>query len=95
MTRRWIWAGCIAAVGLAVTAAGPALARAKHQRAVTGCVAQPPRDVGVLGFLFNPAPEPNGCAPPVYVHGRYEGQDPDPFIRSQLQRDPQTGYRPF
>jgi hypothetical protein len=32
------------------------------------------------------------CAPPVYQYGRYIGQDPDPFIRFQLNRDPGTGY---
>ena len=45
-----------------------------------------------IGWLFNPAPQPNGCAPPVYAYGRYIGQDPDPFIRLQLKRDPATGY---
>jgi len=95
MGRRWILTGFAVAAGVAVMAAGPTLARVKHHRAVNGCIAQPPRDVGLAGFLFNPAPEPNGCVPPVYAYGRYEGQDPDLFIRSQLQRDPQTGYRPF
>ena len=31
------------------------------------------------------------CAPPVYNYGRYIGQDPDPYIRLQLMRDPATG----
>jgi len=48
----------------------------------------------VLGLRHfgNPAPRPNGCAPPAYAYGRYVGQDPDPFIRQQLRRDPATGY---
>ena len=81
----------------AVTAATPASARSKHPRhhRVAPQCADRPVEFSWLGVLTNPKPEPNGCAPPVYVHGRYEGQDPDPFIRSQLQRDPQTGYRPF
>ena len=93
---------CIAIVGaalvavLAVAAAPAAHARARHhQKAAHHCVDRPRHDTGPFGFFFNPAPEPNGCAPPVYVYGRYQGQDPDPYIRQQLLRDPQTGYRPF
>jgi hypothetical protein len=41
--------------------------------------------------LFGGPQGPNGCAPPVYQYGRYVGQDPDPFIRLQLLRDPRTG----
>ena len=44
------------------------------------------------GVALGPAPQPNGCAPPVYSGGQYVGQDPDPYIRSQLLRDPATGY---
>jgi hypothetical protein len=71
-------------------ASDPALARMRH-RAPPACV-----DTGhpfsLEGLLFNPRPEPNGCAPPVYQYGRYIGQDPDPNIRFQLNRDPSTGY---
>jgi hypothetical protein len=42
-------------------------------------------------FGGGPPPGPNGCAPAVYQYGRYVGQDPDPFIRLQLMRDPKTG----
>ena len=91
-----VTAGAALAAVIAVNATDAAHARARHhQKAARHCVEQPRHDTGVFGFLFNPAPEPNGCAPPVYVYGRYQGQDPDPYIRQQLMRDPQTGYRPF
>ena len=28
--------------------------------------------------------------PPVFAYGEYQGTDPDPFIRFQLRRDPNT-----
>jgi hypothetical protein len=87
--------GAVLAAAVAVTAADPALASSRHHKKIAHQCADPPRDSGVFGFLFNPAPQPNGCAPPVYVNGRYQGQDPDPFIRSQILRDPQTGYSPY
>ena len=95
MTTKWI---AFAAIGLAagLIATGPALARHKQpkQKIARACVARPqPFTFG--GILFNPAPRPNGCAPAVYNYGRYVGQDPDPFIRQQLMRDPQTGYTQF
>jgi hypothetical protein len=80
----------IAFVTLAVMAADPAAARARH-KAKPHC-AELPTEFSLEGFLFNPRPRPNGCAPPVYAYGEYVGQDPDPFIRSQLKRDPTTGY---
>jgi hypothetical protein len=44
-------------------------------------------------FSTGPAPQANGCAPAVYNGGRFVGQDPDPRIRMQLQRDPDNqGY---
>jgi hypothetical protein len=96
MTFKWI---AIAAVGLtaglALVASDPALARAKHSRhkVARACVEQP-QVFTFGGLFFNRAPQPNGCAPAVYARGRYVGQDPDPFIRSQLLRDPDTGYHP-
>jgi hypothetical protein len=38
-------------------------------------------------FSTGPAPQANGCAPAVYSGGRFVGQDPDPNVRLQLQRD--------
>jgi hypothetical protein len=81
----------IAFAGLALTAADPAPARAKHK---VRCDARP-QTFTWGGIVTNPAPQPNGCSPPVYNYGRYVGQDPDPFIRQQLLRDPQTGYTQF
>ena len=94
MNTKWI---AIAGIGFAagLLAAGPALARPNHakQKVARAC-AERPRTSTFGGIFFNPAPQPNGCAPAVYARGRYVGQDPDPFIRSQLLRDPDTGYHP-
>jgi len=87
MKFRWV---VIAAAGLAVVAADPALARARH-KARPHCIDRP-MEFSWDGFWFNPPPQPNGCAPPVYAFGEYVGQDPDPNIRFQLRRDPSTGY---
>ena len=81
----------IALAALAVAAPGPAAARSKHPPQRNAC-ADRPYQFSWLGFLTNPAPAPNGCAPPVYAFGKYIGQDPDPNIRHQLRRDPATGY---
>jgi hypothetical protein len=80
----------IALVALAVMAADPAAARARH-KAKPRCIEQQ-HEFSLRGLFFNPPPQPNGCAPPVYLFGEYIGQDPDPFIRLQLKRDPETGY---
>jgi hypothetical protein len=91
-------AGAAVAAVLGVMATDPAAARAKHARhhkVVHRCASQPQHEVTLFGIFFNPAPQPNGCAPPVYAYGRYVGQDPDPYIRLQLKRDPITGYSPF
>lgn len=80
-------------VGLAALAMphDPAAAGPRHPRAVAPACAPQPAPFSLEGLLFNPPPEPNGCAPPVYQYGRYIGQDPDAFIRFQLKRDPSTG----
>jgi hypothetical protein len=91
MKFRWI---VVTITALGVIAADSALARAKH-KVIRHCANEPAHEFTLYGFLFNPRPQPNGCAPPVYTYGRYVGQDPDPFIRQQLNRDPRTGYWPF
>lgn len=91
--RSIVAAGVILTAGFAVMTAGPALARAKH-KAPRGCVDRP-QQFTFGGIFFNPAPRPNGCAPAVYNYGKYVGQDPDANIRSQLLRDPGTGYSPL
>ncbi|MEP7029429.1 MAG: hypothetical protein ABI830_00685 [Pseudolabrys sp.] len=90
MKLSWI---VLAATGLALVSAGPALAkkhRAKH-------VAQRCNDAQqqfTWGFLEfgGPAPRWNGCSPPVYNGTEFVGQDPDFNIRAQLRRDPDTGH---
>ena len=89
--RAIIAAGVVLAAGLSFVAADPALARAKHHKVQRHCVDRP-YQFSWSRLLLSPAPQPNGCAPAVYVDGRYIGQDPDPNIRFQLQRDPDTGY---
>jgi hypothetical protein len=79
MKFKWI---VVAVAALGIIAADPALARAKHQ-AYRHCAPQP-RDTSWSGWLFNPAPQPNGCAPPVYAYGRYIGQNSDPTSGSSL-----------
>jgi hypothetical protein len=85
------WAVAAASLAaLAATTADPALARTKHKM-YSQCDARAPTFTWG-GIVTNPAPQPNGCSPPVFAYGRFVGQDPDQFIRSQLARDPQTGY---
>lgn len=91
MKSRWlilVGAG-FALAGLAIAAADPALARSRHK--VRPVCANPPAHSWLEGLLFNGKPQPNGCAPPVFAYGEYVGQDPDPYIRLQLARDPETG----
>jgi hypothetical protein len=83
----------IAVAGVAVIAATPALARTKH-KAHRQCIDRP-QTFTWGGIITNPAPQPNGCSPAVYEYGRYVGQDPDPLIRQQLQRDPMSGYSQY
>jgi len=89
MKLNWI---VIATAGLAVIAADPALARAKKHVA-RQCLDRPARAYTAGDLFFGrPAPQPNGCAPPVFNNGQFVGQDPDSNIRAQLRRDPATGY---
>jgi hypothetical protein len=90
MEMRVSWTVLMIAL-LGLVAADPAYARHAH-RTSRHCVGQTADGPTLQGFFFNPAPRANGCAPAVYAYGRYVGQDPDPFIRQQLNRDPQTGY---
>jgi hypothetical protein len=82
----------VASAALALLAADPALARKRHKPAPPPQCVDAPYAFTFGGVLFNGRPQPNGCAPPVYEYGYYIGQDPDPNIRFQLQRQPQTGY---
>lgn len=78
---------------LAVIAASPAFARTKKVR--SHCDDRPYQFSWNFLLPGQPAPQPNGCAPPVYNYGKFIGQDPDPNIRLQLMRDPGTGYSPL
>jgi hypothetical protein len=80
----------LAALLVAATTA-PALA-AKKKVVRAKCVDQPQEFSWRFLVDANRGPAPNGCAPPVYQYNQYIGQDPDPNIRFQLQRDPRTGY---
>lgn len=75
----------------ALAAADPALARTKH-KAKRICADRPYQFSWNFLAFGGPTPQGNGCAPAVYSGGRYVGQDPDPYIRQQLKRDPATGY---
>jgi len=83
----------LASAAVALVVSNPALAR-KHVRhaAVPPQCQDQPYSFSLWGVLTNPPPRPNGCAPAVFTDGYYIGQDPDPNIRSQLMRDPATGY---
>ena len=90
MKTGWLAAALAAA---ARAAADPALARArKGPPAPPRQCADRPVEFSWLGVLTNERPKANGCAPAVNSYGYYIGQDPDPNIRFQLQRQPQTGY---
>ncbi len=81
----------IAIAALAVAASDSASARVKRHSQRAQCVDRP-YEFSWSGIWTNPAPQPNGCSPPVYQYNQYVGQDPDPNIRFQLLRDPATGY---
>jgi hypothetical protein len=87
MSFRWL---VVVLAGLALIAGDAALAKSRHKMRYH-CYDRPAQ-FSFWGIWANPAPQPNGCAPPVYAYGRYVGQDPDPFIRQQLKRDPVSGY---
>jgi hypothetical protein len=89
---KFVWFS-LAIVAMAIPAGDVAQARAKHRRVPPQCVDRP-LQFSPWSFLTNPAPKPNGCAPPVYVDNDFVGQDPDLSIRYQLHRDPATGYTP-
>ncbi len=70
-------------------------ARSRHHKARAALHRS--RGAVFLGAAFFgiAGPQPNGCAPPVFEYGHYIGQDPDPNIRFQLMREPDTGYTAY
>ena len=89
MKRTWIVFSLTALAALALAAADPALAKKKAKPV---CADRPYQFSWNFLAFGGPTPQGNSCAPAVYSGGRYVGQDPDPYIRLQLQRDPATGY---
>ena len=84
------FAGLLFAVLILTTAS----VDARSKRPASRCT-DAPRTFSWDFLLPGPAPQPNGCSPPVYQYGRFVGQDPDPNIRLQLLRDPGSGYAPL
>ncbi len=86
MKLKWI---LMAIVAVALVDSSPAFARKHRAPAASPCS-------GTLSDIFRlrcpPQPRWNGRSPPVYVNGRYVGQDPDPNIRFQLMRQYQMGW---
>lgn len=82
----------VALAAAAFVAADPALARPRKAPPPPPQCVDRPVEFSWLGVLTNGRPTANGCAPAVNEYGYYIGQDPDPNIRFQLQRQPQTGY---
>jgi hypothetical protein len=100
MKYRWLVLSMAALVAVPA-AADSTPARVKHHKparvkhiARPQCADQPYPFSWDFLIPGHSAPKPNGCAPPVYTFGQYVGQDPDPYIREQLNRDPWTGYAP-
>ena len=93
MNWRWLAMAAMVLVGGGLVAADPALARKGNKARVkhSACYNQAGGPT-LRGIWFNEEPRPNGCSPAVYQYGRFIGQDPDPNIRFQLMRDPETGY---
>ena len=97
MKFRWI---AVALAGAVLASAGPADAvgpkHKKHWKYYTRQYCREPvvqaPSIGDWLFGLRPKPEWNGCAPPVYRHGEFVGQDPDFNVRATLNRDPSQGY---
>jgi len=95
MKCKWMLMSILAIMSIsaiAVVTVDRAFARDKNKNQ-PHCVPNKPYEFS-WSFLLpgRPAPQPNGCAPPVYSYGKYIGQDPDVNIRFQMYRDPTTGY---
>lgn len=93
MNGRWLAMAAILAIGGGLVATDPALARKGNKAHVK--YARCHDQIGgptFRGIWFNTEPRPNGCSPSVHEYGSFIGQDPDPNIRFQLMRQPETGY---
>jgi hypothetical protein len=82
----------IAALAIALVASPAPAKKPRHHagnQAQAACVDRgvPIRSIPNILFGFDPEPQANGCAPPVYDGGRFVGQDPDPNVRLELRRN--------
>lgn len=89
MKVRWL---VIAIAAVSVIAADAAVAKPRKAKLAKPVCIDRPSTFSLEGLLFNPRPQPNNCAPPVYTYGNYVGQDPDLNIRAYMRRDPSSGY---
>ena len=90
MNLRWLVIAGFGIVGVSMIAALPADAGVRHK--TPAACADRPTPFSWEKFFFNGRPRPNGCAPAVFEGGEYVGQDPDPNVRAQLRRNPNSGY---
>lgn len=93
MNMRWlaiVFSG-LAMAGLVATDPADAASRKRYKAQRLVCADSSPPFTW-RGVWFNGKPRPNGCAPAVFEHGQYIGQDPDPRMRAALRRDPNSGY---
>lgn len=91
----WLGLAGLGVAAVALVAADPALAKPRNKANkahLASACAPRPADLSFRHFWFAGEPVPNGCSPAVFEHGRFIGQDPDPNIRFQLMRQPETGY---
>ena len=82
---KYAWLGIAAA---ALLAADNAVASARTRVVIH------PRQCTLLDFFDLSCPPPrrwNGASPPVYLNGRFVGQDPDPFIRMMIKHQFEGG----
>jgi hypothetical protein len=96
MQLKWIM---FALAALTVAAAQPAEAGKahhgkRHAKIATVQCRDTTRPFSLSFFWEFREPRWNGCSPPVYDGGQFVGQDPDPYIRLMLKRNPKTGYYP-
>jgi hypothetical protein len=84
----------VTALAIAVLAVAPAFAK-KYRQTQTS---MPPDNTSLVqgsdAYAYVPGDQGpmvgRGDPNAVYAYGQYQGSDPDPFIRSQLYRDPPT-----
>jgi hypothetical protein len=90
--RLLILPAAAAALAAAISALPAEAASHRHQRhhpsSLNGAYGAAGRDGYGTGPYWQGEPTDNL---PIWRNGYYQGNDPDPFIRSQLMRDPTNG----